>query len=124
MAVNTTSVADTATTRTAVTTYFDAWRAGDFDRLRAVLDPDVDFVGVMGTAQGADECIAGLRGMSEHLMRDLVLHTRVVDGADAITWFDMVTREASLPTANWSRVENGLITRIRVTFDPRPLVAS
>ena len=121
MAVDTTSVADTATTRAAVRTYFDAWRAGDFDRLRAVLDPDVDFVGVMGTAHGIDECIAGLRGMSEHLMRDLVLHARVVDGADAITWFDLVTDNASLPTANWSHVENGLITRIRVTFDPRPL---
>jgi hypothetical protein len=25
------------------------------------------------------------------------------------------------PTANWSRVEDGRITRIQVTFDPRPL---
>ena len=55
-------------------------------------------------------------------MTDLVLHARVVDGADAITWFDLVSGDAILPTANWSHVENGLITRIRVTFDPRPLV--
>ena len=60
----------------------------------------------------------------KRLMRDLVLHARVVDGADAITWFDLVTDNASLPTANWSHVENGLITRIRVTFDPRPLSES
>ncbi|GAB39189.1 MULTISPECIES: nuclear transport factor 2 family protein [Gordonia] len=124
MTVDTTAQADTAITRDAATTYFDAWRAGDFDRLRSVLAPDVDFVGVMGTARGIDECIAGLRGMSERLMRDLVLHARVVDGADAITWFDLVTDNASLPTANWSHVENGLITRIRVTFDPRPLSES
>ena len=25
------------------------------------------------------------------------------------------------PTANWSRVEDGRIMRIQVTFDPRPL---
>lgn len=112
----------TEQTRTAVTTYFDAWRDRDFDRLRTVLADDVDFVGVMGTAHGADECIAGLRGMAESVMTDLTLHVRVADGDDAITWFDLHTASAPpIPTANWSHVENGLITRIRVTFDPRPL---
>ena len=43
----------TEITRTAATTYFDAWRTRDFDRLRTVLAPDVEFVGVMGTANGA-----------------------------------------------------------------------
>lgn len=112
----------TEQTRTAVTTYFDAWRDGDFDRLRTVLDDDVDFVGVMGTARGADECVTGLRGMAESVMTDLTLHARVVDGDDAVTWFDLHTATTPpIPTANWSHVENGLITRIRVTFDPRPL---
>jgi hypothetical protein len=27
-----------------------------------------------------------------------------------------------LPVVNWSHVEDGLITRIRVTFDPRPIL--
>lgn len=114
----------TEATRTAATTYFDAWRARDFDRLRTVLAPDVDFVGVLGTATGADECIAGLRGMAESIMIDLVLRARVVEGADAMTWFDLITASTPpIPTVNWSHVENGLITRIRVTFDPRPLMA-
>lgn len=112
----------TEATRTAAAIYFDAWRARDFDRLRTVLDPDVRFVGVLGTADGADECIAGLRGMAESIMEDLVLHARVVEGADAMTWFDLITRTTPpIPTVNWSQVENGLIKRIRVTFDPRPV---
>ena len=110
-------------TRAAVTTYFDAWRERDFDRLRTVLAPDVEFAGVMGTATGIEECVAGLQGMAESIMTDLVLHTRVVEGAEGITWFDLVTAKGSLPTANWSHVEDGLITEIRVTFDPRPLFA-
>jgi hypothetical protein len=111
-------------TRSAATTYFDAWRARDFERLRTVLAPDVDFVGVLGTATGADECIAGLRGMAESIMTDLVLQARVAEGADAMTWFDLITASTPpIPTVNWSHVENGLITRIRVTFDPRPLMA-
>ncbi|MDF3283079.1 nuclear transport factor 2 family protein [Gordonia sp. N1V] len=115
-------ISTTETTRTVAETYFDAWRTRDFDRLRSVLAPDVSFVGVMGVADGADACLAGLRGMAESIMDDLVLHARVADGDDVITWFDLVTKDgATLPTANWSHVEDGLITRIRVTFDPRPL---
>ena len=76
----------------------------------------------LGTATGADECIAGLRGMAESIMTDLVLQARVVEGADAMTWFDLITaRTPPIPTVNWSHVEDGLITQIRVTFDPRPL---
>jgi SnoaL-like protein len=112
----------TETTRAAATTYFEAWRDRDFDRLRTVLDPDVEFVGVMGTANGADECIVGLRGMAESIMTDVTLDARVVEGPDAMTWFDLHTATTPpIPTVNWSHVENGLITRIRVTFDPRPL---
>ncbi|WHU45465.1 nuclear transport factor 2 family protein [Gordonia sp. L191] len=115
-------ISTTETTRIVAETYFDAWRTRDFDRLRSVLAPDVSFVGVMGVADGADACLAGLQGMAESIMDDLVLHARVADGDDVITWFDLVTKDgATLPTANWSHVEDGLITRIRVTFDPRPL---
>jgi hypothetical protein len=52
-----------------------------------------------------------------------VLH-RFVDGADVLTWFELHTKDADpIPVANWSHVEDGWITRIRVTFDPRPLGA-
>lgn len=108
--------------RAAAETYFEAWRARDFDRLRTVLADDVEFAGPLGTAHGADECVAGLRGMAESVMVDVVVRARVAEGAEVITWFDLVTRDtAPLPTANWSHVENGRITRIRATFDPRPL---
>jgi ketosteroid isomerase-like protein len=113
----------TEITRATATAYFDAWRDRDFRRLRTVLAPDVGFVGPMGTADGIDECIAGLRRMAESIMTDLTLHARVVEGSDAMTWFDLHTATTPpIPTVNWSRVEDGLITRIRVTFDPRPLL--
>jgi hypothetical protein len=45
-----------------------------------------------------------------------------VDGEDVLTWFDLHTTIAPpAPVANWSHVEDGRITRIRVTFDSRPL---
>jgi hypothetical protein len=53
---------------------------------------------------------------------DIVVHKRLADEHDALTWFDLHT-SVSLPvaTANWSHVENGRITKIKVAFDPRSL---
>ena len=104
-------------------TYFDAWRSRDFDRLRTILADDATFRGVLGNADGADALIAGLRGMAENIMTDIDVQVMATDGPDVLTWFDLHNRIADpIPTVNWSHVENGRITRIRVTFDPRPLL--
>ena len=110
-------------TRRAATIYFDAWRERDFGLLRTVLAEDVQFSGVFGDADGVEECIAGLEGMADSVMETLRLTRRIVEGPDALTWFDLVARNGAIvPTVNWSHVEDGLITRIRVVFDPRPLL--
>jgi len=110
-------------TRLAATIYFDAWRDRDFGLLRTVLAEDVQFSGVLGGATGIDECIAGLEGMAGSVMDTLRLTRRIVEGSDAMTWFDLIARNGAIvPTVNWSHVEDGLITRIRVVFDPRPLL--
>ncbi|MEV7616738.1 nuclear transport factor 2 family protein [Streptomyces sp. NPDC089799] len=104
--------------------YFTAWQTGDFDTLRGLLADDVDFAGTLGTASGAEECLAGLRGMSR-ILEKIEVHARVADDTDVITWFDLHTAGAPpAPTANWTHVENGRITRIRVTFDPRGILAT
>ncbi len=42
---------------------------------------------------------------------------------EEVTWFVLRTGAAGpLPVVNWSHVEDGQITRILVTFDPRPLL--
>ncbi len=101
--------------------YFDAWKHGDFARLRTILADDVTFDGPLGHAASAEECIAGLRRMSR-IVTDIVIRKTFVDGGDVLTWFDLHTAETDpLPTVNWRHVHNGKITAIRVTFDPRPL---
>lgn len=102
-------------------TYFRAWRDNDWDALRSVLADDASFRGPLGTADGGDECLAGLKGMSR-ILTDIVVHKRWVDGPDVITWFDLHTSVAPpAPTANWSHVSAGRIAAIKVTFDARPL---
>lgn len=111
-------------TRALASTYFQAWRAKDFATLRSVLADDATFRGPLGSADDAETCLRGLKGMSQ-IVTDIDIHHTFVDGPDVLTWFDLHTTVAPpCPTANWSHVENGKITTIRVTFDARELAAA
>lgn len=107
--------------RTLAATYFESWKSRDFATLRSILADDATFRGPLGAADDADTCIQGLRGMAQ-IVTDIVVHHVFVDDPDVLTWFDLHTTVAPpSPTANWSRVEDGKIKTIRVTFDARPL---
>lgn len=104
-------------------TYFDAWKSNDIERVRPLMHDDVAFDGALGSTRGIDETIAGLGGMFATTEHVEVLH-RWVDGPDVLTWFELRTKTAGpLAIVNWSHVEAGRITWIRVTFDPRPLLS-
>jgi ketosteroid isomerase-like protein len=105
--------------KTIAATYFDAWKARDFTRLRSVLADDVDFTGPLARVQGGDDCLKGLQGMAQ-IMTGLEVRKVFHDGADVLTWFDLATSVAeTVPVANWMHVEDGKITQIRVVFDAR-----
>lgn len=88
--------------RTIATTYFEAWRAGDVERLRSILSDGVTFRGPLGAADGADECLEGLGRMAQ-MITDLRIQKIAVDGPDVLTWFDLHTEAAPpIPVVNWS----------------------
>lgn len=63
--------------------------------------------------------LAGMFAITEHVE---VIH-RWVDGPDVLTWVELRTAGSEpMAIVNWTHVENGRITRIRVTFDPRPML--
>jgi len=113
----------TDTAADVAASYFDAWKRHDFAHLRTILADDVTFDGPLGHAASAEECIAGLQRMSQ-IVTDIVIRKTFIDGPDVLTWFDLHTATTDpLPTVNWRHVDNGKITAIRVTFDPRPLTS-
>jgi ketosteroid isomerase-like protein len=117
-------MADTTHTdpRDIAATYFASWQAHDFETFRSILADDVTFRGPLGTADNADECVRGIEGMSKIVTR-IDVQQVFVEGDDVLTWFDLHTKDAPpCPTANWSRIVDGKVTRIRVAFDPRPLL--
>jgi hypothetical protein len=103
--------------------YFVAWKSNDIEKVRPLVHGEVAFDGALGSTRGAEETITGLGRMFAMTEQVEVLH-RWVDGPDVLTWFELRTKTAGpLAVANWSHIEAGLITRIRVTFDPRPLLS-
>jgi hypothetical protein len=102
-------------------TYFDAWKARDFDRLRSVLADDVDFAGPLGRVRGIDDCLRGLQGLAQ-IITGIDVRKVFLAESDVLTWYDLATSVADpVPVANWMHVEDGKITRIRAAFDARGL---
>jgi hypothetical protein len=103
-------------------TYFQAWRDREFDTFADLLADDVHFMGPMAEVHGREAAVQGIRGLRE-LLQDIRVIRRFVDGDDVVTWFELVIDGIEpIPVANWSRIREGRIVEIRVTFDPRPLL--
>jgi hypothetical protein len=78
--------------------------------------------GPLGTAEDADACVKGIEGMSK-IVSDIVIKHMWVDGPDVLTWFELHTKDAEpAATAHWPHIEDGKITGIVVTSDPRGLL--
>lgn len=107
-----------------VSAYFDAWRARDPDALRALLADSATFTGPLGHSENADDYQEAI-GRMFAITTDIVIQKMVADDDDVLTWFELHTSVAPpAPVANWSRIENGKIARVRATFDPRPILAA
>lgn len=103
--------------------YFDCWKRGDFDGLRALLADDATFRGPMGTATGADDYVKQLAGFAQSL-DDVTVEKMLADDRDVLTWFNLHPKGGEpVPGVNWSHIEDGHIRRVQVTFDPRPLLS-
>ncbi len=106
--------------RTAVTSYFDAWGSNDFATMRSALRDDLQFAGPIDTFDNADAHQQAIQGLSQ-MKDDVVIHKIWVDGPDVLVWYDLHTKVAEpAPVAEWYRVEDGLVTAIKVVFDARP----
>ena len=106
-----------------MTRYFETWNAHDFDAFEAQLADEITFAGPLGTADGPAACRRGIEGLSAVASRAEVV-TMVGEGEEVITWFELQRDgEAPVAVANWAHVRAGKIVRVRVTFDPRPLLS-
>jgi hypothetical protein len=110
--------------RSVVDSYFSAWKTNDFATMRSVLADKLDFAGPIDRFDNADAYQQAIQGLSQ-MKTDIVIHKTFVGGPDVVTWYDLHTRIAPpAPVAEWSHVEGGKITMVRVIFDSRPFAAA
>jgi ketosteroid isomerase-like protein len=106
-----------------VSSYFDAWNAHDPSALRALLADDATFTGPLGRSANAEEYEEAI-GRMFAITTDIVIEKMLSDGEDVLTWFELHTSVAPpAAVANWSRIEDGKMVRVRATFDPRAIIA-
>ncbi len=108
--------------REVVDRYFIALARRDFAAVRPLLHDDVTFKGALGTTEGAEDYISGLRRMMA-AMTGMERRVIVAEGEEVFQVYDLTLSEpvVTLPIAQWLTVRDGRIAALRVYFDPRPL---
>lgn len=114
-----------STDTTVADAYFDAWQTNQPAALADLFAPDIRVNGPLGQIDGAEQYQDSL-GRIFGITRELVFHQRWVDGNDVMTWLDVHPHGDAepWPVASWLHIEDGRITRVRVTFDLTKLLAA
>lgn len=102
--------------------YVEAVGEKRFDRVTALLDPQVDFTGPDGkTIHGAEPYVAALQRIAPVLDRNEVRKV-FVDGDEACVLYDFVTDTpvGAVPSVEWLTIEGGRVRSIRLVFDTAP----
>jgi ketosteroid isomerase-like protein len=115
----------TDATAVIATKSLQAWTTGDFAKTRALCHDDVTFVGPLGTADGVEDYMNGVRGLSK-IVKAAEPRKVLADGDDVCIIYDLVTDTpaGTVPTVAWYHVEDGKIASVRAFFDPRSLTDS
>ncbi len=68
--------------------------------------------------------IEGMSRITSEITSEISIRKVFVDGPDFLRWYDLHTTVApAVPVANWLHVGDGRITKLRVAFDARVLLA-
>ncbi|KAB2331711.1 nuclear transport factor 2 family protein [Bacillus mesophilum] len=106
-----------------VNDYFSSWRTNDPEKVEALFSEDISVRGPLGLIEGAKAYRNALEWLFG-ITKELVIVKQWVDGPDVLTWFEIQHSESNelISGVNWLKVENNLISQVRVAFDPRPIL--
>jgi hypothetical protein len=96
----------------------DAMNGFDYERARGYVTDDFNFVGVLGTRNGAE---AYFNDMQKMKFRYNILKS-FADGNDVCLIYDIDMGGQTIFCCGWYQLQNDKIKSLRVVFDPRPLL--
>ncbi len=106
------------TAKDIVLTFISALNNEDFETAGACLSEDMAFDGVMGKRDSAESYIIDMKKMK--LKYDI--QKTFEDKNDVCVLYDINMGDATIFTCGWYHLSYGKIKKLKVVFDPRPLL--
>ena len=107
-----------------VRAYNQAWAAGDLTTARGLLADDLQFRGPIDTFTTAEDMVTALASLAP-ITTGIHWHALFAaegDPTHVAAFYRLDTAVGPLECAEWHLVSGGLIRRIELRFDPRPLL--
>lgn len=101
-----------------VRSFIDALNREDFQKARTYAAGDLQFVGVLGSRNGADAYFSDMEKMK---LKYNILQI-IAEGNEVCLQYDIAMAGITIFSMGWYRVEQGKIKHFRVLFDPRPVL--
>jgi len=103
----------------AVLTFIKALNEEDFEKAGACLDASMEFDGVMGKRNGADAYMTDMKKMK---FKYDILQSFENENEVCLLYNIDMSGKATIFTCGWYHVTDGRIRKLKVVFDPRPLL--
>ena len=107
------------TAKDLVLTFIAALNKEDFETAAACLNEDMVFEGVMGTRNGAESYISDMKKMKFKYDIQKVFEN---ENEVCLLYNIDMSGNATIFTCGWYHVAYGKIKKLKVVFDPRPLL--
>jgi limonene-1,2-epoxide hydrolase len=101
-----------------VIAFLKAMNNEDFKTARQYARDDMQFVGVMGSRNGADVYFQDM----EKMKFKYEIKRLFTDGDDVSVFYDINMGDKTIFSSGWYHIIDGRINSIKVIFDPRPLL--
>lgn len=104
-----------------VTLFINAMNDEDYTLARNYTADDMQFIGVLGTRNGADAYFNDMANM--RLKYDV--KKVFIGGDDICLWYNITMPGGTqVESSGWYAIKDGKVQTIKVVFDPRPLLGN
>ena len=102
-----------------VLSFIEALNQENFQQAREYVNEDLKFEGVLGSRNGATTYLTEMGKMKfkYHILKSFA------DENDVCLLYNIDMGDQTIFTCGWYQLQQGKISRIKVVFDPRPLLA-
>ncbi len=104
--------------RETVVALIDALNSEKFDEARRLVHDDMQFVGALGTRDGADAYFSDMRRMK----LKYAVEKTFVGGDDVCLVYELRIDGKQIPCVGLYHLRDGRVDSLRAIFDPRPLL--